>query len=71
MALYLLGLLLITAGIELTLALVLASQGRVASPSSIFWAIYLIVDIAMFSGGGLLIPRGLSRLRVTGRRPTY
>lgn len=69
MAIYLSGLLLITAGIELTLALFLATQGKVATPSGSFWTLYLIVDIGMFCGGGTLIARGLSRLRSGDRAP--
>ncbi len=63
MAIYLSGLLLITTGIELTLALFLATQGKVATPSASFWMIYLLVDIGMFCGGGVLVARGLGRLR--------
>jgi hypothetical protein len=65
MAVYIVGLLLITAAIELTLALVLASQGKVPSPSSDFWLLYLTVDIAFVAVGGFLVPRGLSALRST------
>lgn len=63
MAVYLVGLLLLTAGIELTLALLLASQGKVPSPSSEFWVVYLGVNIAFYTGGGVLVPRGLGALR--------
>jgi hypothetical protein len=63
MALYLSGLLLMTASIELTLALLLAARGAVPSPSSAFWLLYLTVDIALIAGAGLLIARGLLRLR--------
>ena len=70
MAIYLSGLLCITSAIELTLALFLATQGKVPAPSSGFWVIYRVADIAMFSGGGILIPRGLSRLRSVAPRST-
>lgn len=63
MAVYLSGLLLITAAIELTLALFLATQGKVPSPSSDFWVVYLVVDVVLFAGGGVLVPRGLTQLR--------
>jgi len=63
MAVYLVGLILITAAIELTLALLLATQGKVPSPSSDFWVVYLLADVVLFSGGGVLVPRGLSQLR--------
>lgn len=63
MAVYLVGLLLITAAIELTLALFLATQGKVPSPTSDFWVVYLVADVALFAGGGLLVPRGLAQLR--------
>jgi len=63
MALYVSGLLLLTAAIELTLALFLASQGKVPGPSSSFYAIYLAVDLGLYAGAGLLMALGLSRLR--------
>jgi|GEM_PF-2937331 len=62
MAVYLVGLLQVTAAIELTLALLLASQGKVPAPSSDFWPVYLFVDIALVAAGGILIARGLETM---------
>jgi len=67
MVVYLTGLVMVTAGIELTLALVLASQGKVPSPASEFWPVYLVVNIGLFAAGGLLVPRGLLELRTEER----
>jgi hypothetical protein len=69
MAVYLAGLLLLAAAIELTLALFLASEGKVPSPSSDYWTVYLVVDIALFTSGGVLVPRGLETLRSQGIEP--
>lgn len=63
MAVYLAGLVMLTGAIELTLALLLASQGKVPTPSSAFWTVYLGVDIALLAIGGILVARGLGTLR--------
>lgn len=63
MVVYITGLVLVTAAIELTIALVLASRGALPSPSSAFLLVYLLVDIGLFATGGFLVARGLRSLR--------
>jgi len=63
MVAYIAGLVLVTAAIELTLALVLPSRGAVPAPSSSFLLVYLVVDIGLFSAGGLVVAMGLQRIR--------
>lgn len=65
MAVYLVGLLPLTPAFELSLALFLASEGEVPSPSSDFRRVYLVVDIGRFTRGGVLLPEVLRR---SGRR---
>ncbi len=63
MAIYISGMMLVTAAIELTLALFLAVQGKLPAPSTTFLGFYAVVDIALFTSGGWLVTRGFSRLR--------
>jgi hypothetical protein len=67
MAVYVVGLLLLTGAIELTLALFLAVQGKVPAPSSDFWVVYLFIDIGLIAAGGILVQRGLASLRAPAR----
>ncbi len=60
---YVAGMMLVTAAIELTLALFLAVQGKLPAPSTTFLGFYAVVDIALFTSGGWLVTRGFSRLR--------
>jgi hypothetical protein len=69
MAIYLAGLLLATAGIELMLALFLAVQGRLPAPSTEFLGIYAVVDLILFGFGGILVWQGWFRLREGDRSP--
>jgi hypothetical protein len=62
MAVYVAGLVSITAAVELTLALLVASRGSVPAASSLFWPVYLAVLIALVVAGAILIARGLGEL---------
>ena len=64
MAVYVSGLVLVTAAVELLIAVVIAARATgVPSASSEFWPIYFGVIIVLVAAGGLLIPRGLRELR--------
>ena len=65
MAIYVLGLVLTTGGVELTLAFVLRVGGSLPSPTSWFWVGYLAAIVALFGAGASLIREGLGRLRST------
>jgi hypothetical protein len=68
MVVYISGLVLLTAAIELTLALVLASRGALPAPSSSFLLAYLLVDIGLFVAGGIVVTQGLRTVRSERRR---
>jgi hypothetical protein len=63
MAIYITGLVMITAAVELILALVVASRSSVPAASSLFWPVYFSVLIALVVAGAVLIVRGLGALR--------
>jgi len=63
MILYIIGLVLVTSAVELTIALVLAGRGAVPAPSSGFLLVYLVVDIGLFAAGSLVVATGLRTLR--------
>lgn len=63
MAVYVTGLVLVTAGVELVIAFFIAARNASVPPSSSnFWWIYFGVIVALVVAGAVLIPRGLRTL---------
>ncbi len=69
MAVYVIGLILVTAAVELLIAYVIATRANDVAQSSTLWPTYFGAVIGLAVSGGVLIPRGLSALR-SPRRPT-
>ena len=64
MAVYVTGLVLVTAGVELVIAYFIAGRnGSVPPSSSSFWWVYFGVIVVLVVAGAVLIPRGLRALR--------
>lgn len=64
MAVYVTGLVLVTAAVELVIAFFIAVRSTsVPASSSDFWTVYFGATVALVVAGGVLIPRGLSELR--------
>jgi hypothetical protein len=63
MALYIAGLVLATAAVELLIAYVIATHVGLGSATSTFWLVYFLVVIGLAVAAGILIAKGLSELR--------
>ena len=64
MAVYVTGLVLVTAAVELVIAFFIAVRSTtVPSSSSGFWSVYFGAIVALVVAGAVLIPRGLHGLR--------
>ena len=64
MAVYVTGLVLLTAAVELVIAFFIAVRSAsVPSSASSFWSAYFGVIIALVVAAGVLVPRGLRALR--------
>ena len=64
MAVYVTGLVLVTAAVELVIAFFIAVRSTdVPASSSDFWSFYFGATVALVIAGAVLIPRGLSELR--------
>lgn len=64
MAVYVTGLVLVTAAIELVIAFFIAVRSTtVPASSSGFWSVYFGAVVALVVAGAVLIPRGLHGLR--------
>ncbi len=63
MLLYVVGLVLVTAAVELVIAFLFSTHGAIPSQSSAFWIAYIGAVVVLLGAGGALIPRGLHRLR--------
>ena len=65
MAVYVTGLVLLTAAVELVIAYFIAVRTTtVPASSSSFWSVYFGAVVALVIAGAVLIPRGLQALRV-------
>lgn len=64
MAVYVIGLVLVTAAIELVIAFFIAAHStHVPSSTSSFWWVYLGALVILVTSGGVLVARGLFELR--------
>ena len=65
MAVYVTGLVLLTAAVELVIAYFIAVRTTsVPASSSSFWSVYFGAVVALVVAAAVLIPRGLEALRV-------
>ncbi len=70
MALYVLGLVLVTGGVELVIAFVIRVGGSLPPSESGFWAAYLAAIVGLLGAGAVLVSRGLAMLgRARGPAP--
>lgn len=68
MAVYVTGLVLLTAAVELVIAFFIAVRSvSVPSSSSDFWSAYFGVIVVLVIAAGVMVPRGLRTLRSSVR----
>ena len=70
MAVYVTGLVLLTAAVELVIAFFIAVRSTaVPSAASSFWSVYFGVIVALVVAAAVLVPRGLRTLRAPAPTP--
>ncbi len=69
MALYVLGLVLLTGGVELVIAFVIRAGGPLPPSESFFWAAYLAAIVGLLAAGAILVSQGRAVLGRTGGPP--